>query len=88
MISLRVFTHPTCATCPMAIRLASEIAEEEPDVELHIVSLGSARGRETAKEMQVLSVPTLFVGTVRFVGVPSREAVLKAIEQERVASDS
>ncbi len=83
MIHLRVFTHPTCTTCPMAIRLASQIAEQEPDVDLRIVSLGSPKGRAIAKEMQVLSVPTVFVEDIRFVGVPSREALMQAIQQKR-----
>ncbi len=85
MIRLRVFTHPTCATCPQAIRLASEIAEGQPDIDFRVISLGSAKGRAIAREHQVLSVPTLFVDDIRFVGVPSREALLEAIQQRRQA---
>ncbi len=70
MVEVRVFTHPTCFTCPQAIRLAQRLADENPQVNLQIISLGSARGREIAKSLQVLSVPTVFVGETRFVGVP------------------
>ncbi len=83
MIRLRVFTHPTCTTCPQAIRLASEVAQDQPDIDFRVISLGSAKGRAIAREMQVLSVPTVFVDDIRFVGVPSREALLKAIAQRR-----
>lgn len=88
MIRIHVFTHPTCGTCPMAIRLASEIAQTEPDIELRIISLGSAAGRAIAKERQVLSVPTVFVENTRFVGVPTRQALLEAIRRERARTSS
>jgi glutaredoxin len=83
MIHLRVFTHPTCTTCPQAIRLASEIAQDDPDIDFRVISLGSAQGRAVAREMQVLSVPTLFVEDIRFVGVPTREALLEAIARKK-----
>jgi len=83
MIPVRVFTHPVCATCPMAIRIASRLADENSDVELRIVSLGSARGREEAKEAEVLSVPTVFVGAVRFTGVPDWDELVVALDSQR-----
>jgi len=85
MIEVRVFTHPTCTTCPTAIRLAQRLADENPDVELRIISLGSARGREAAKAAGVLSVPTVFVGAQRFVGVPGWNELVSALERERCA---
>ncbi len=83
MISIRVFTHPTCVTCPQAIQLAQETAVDNSDIELRIVSLGSARGREVAKTARVLSVPTIFVGEHRFTGVPKRDEFLAVIEEQR-----
>ncbi len=80
MIEVRVFTHPTCFTCPQAIRLAQRLADENPHVDLQIISLGSARGREIAKSLNVLSVPTLFVGETRFVGVPAWEQLQAAAQ--------
>jgi glutaredoxin len=82
MIPVHVFTHPTCATCPNAIRLTQKLAEENPKVELRIISLGSARGREIARARQVLSVPTIFVGETRFVGVPTWEELVEAAERK------
>ncbi len=81
MIPVRVFTHPTCATCPNAIRLAQKLAEENPNVELRIVSLGSASGREIAKTEQILSVPTVLVGDTRFVGVPKWDELVAAAKR-------
>ncbi len=83
MIPIRVYTHPTCATCPQAIQLAQQTASENPDVELRIISLGSASGREAAKAAQVLSVPTVFVGEHRFTGTPRRDELMAAIEEQR-----
>ena len=83
MIPIRVYTHPTCATCPQAIQLTQQTAAENHDVELRIISLGSARGREAAKAAQVLSVPTVFVGEHRFSGVPRRDELMAAIEEQR-----
>jgi glutaredoxin len=80
MISLRVFTHPTCSTCPQSILLSQEMAEERHDVSLRIISLGSAKGREIAKAEQILTVPTVFVGEQRFTGVPRRDELAAAIE--------
>lgn len=84
MIEVRVFTHPTCTTCPTAIRLAQRLAEENADVFLRIVSLASARGREEARAANILSVPTVFVGSTRFVGVPCWEEMVEAVKAERV----
>ncbi len=83
---IRVFTHPVCTTCPTAIRMAYKVAERYPDVEVRVVSLGSAQGREEAKREGVLSVPTVIVGSRRFVGVPEWEALLQAVEAARNGS--
>lgn len=81
MIPVRVFTHPTCATCPNAIRLAQKLAEENSAVDLRIISLGSASGRVIAKSEQVLSVPTVLVGSTRFVGVPEWGQLVEAVRE-------
>lgn len=83
MIEVRVFTHPTCTTCPTAIRLVQRLAAENPDVTLRIISPGSTRGREAARAAGVLSVPTVFVGAQRFVGVPMWDELVSALERER-----
>ena len=83
MLYIRVFTHPVCKTCPAAIGLAEAAAAAYPDVAVLVISLGSPQGRAAAKAEGILSVPTIIVGDIRFVGVPERDALVKAIERER-----
>ena len=83
MIEVRVFTHPTCATCPSAIQMVQRLAEQDPQVQMRLVSLATANGRETAKAANVLSVPTVFVNETRFVGVPKWNDLLEAVAHEK-----
>lgn len=82
-VTIRVFTHPVCTGCSTAIRMAQKLSDQRDDVELRIVSLASARGREEAKAEGVLSVPTVFVGQKRFVGVPRWDELLTAVNGEQ-----
>lgn len=83
MIEIRVFTHPTCATCPNAIQMVQRLVEQDPQVEMKLVSLATANGRETAKAANILSVPTVFVNETRFVGVPKWDDLLEAVKREK-----
>ncbi len=80
-IPLRVFTHPTCLTCPQAIRLTQDVAAQDSDIEWQLTSLATEKGRQIAAAHQILSVPTILVGEecIRLVGVPTRAALLQAI---------
>ncbi|MFQ5856401.1 MAG: hypothetical protein ACE5LU_12235 [Anaerolineae bacterium] len=82
-VTIRVFTHPVCAGCSTAIRMAQKLSDQRDDVEMRVVSLASARGREQAKVEGVLSVPTVFVGSTRFVGVPRWDELLGAVNGEQ-----
>ena len=84
MIEIRVFTHPTCATCPNAIQMVQRLAEQDSQVQMRLVSLATANGREIAKSANVLSVPTIFVNKTRFVGVPKWDELLEAVRREKV----
>ena len=84
MIEIRVFTHPTCATCPNAIQMVQRLAEQDSSVQMRLVSLATANGREIAKSANVLSVPTVFVNETRFVGVPKWDDLLEAVKREKV----
>lgn len=86
-IPIQVYTHPTCLTCPQAIRLTQDVAAKEFDIDLRITSLASERGRAEAAGLDILSVPTILVGEqkIRFTGVPTRAALMQAIEQARKA---
>jgi protein-disulfide isomerase len=85
-ITIQVYTHPTCLTCPQAIQLTQEVAAQDPDIDLRITSLASERGRTEAAAFDILSVPTILVGEqpVRFTGVPARAELMQAIEKERL----
>jgi thiol-disulfide isomerase/thioredoxin len=84
-IVVQVYTHPTCLTCPQAIRLTQEVAAHHADIDLQFMSLASERGRRRAAALNILSVPTILVGVQqkRFVGVPTRTELIEAIEQAR-----
>ncbi|MDZ7378196.1 MAG: thioredoxin family protein [candidate division KSB1 bacterium] len=84
-VPVHVFTHPTCTTCPQAIRLTQEVAEQDPDIEWRLTSLATPAGRQEAAARQILSVPTILVGEppIRLVGVPSRTALLQAIARAK-----
>ena len=82
-VTIRVFTHPVCTGCSTAIRMAQKLSDQRDDVDLRIVSLASERGREEAKAEGVLSVPTVFVGSTRFVGVPRWDEMVEALNSER-----
>ena len=83
MIEIRVFTHPTCATCPNAIQIVQRLVEQDPQALMKLVSLATANGREIAKAANVLSVPTVFVNETRFVGVPKWDDLVAAVEREK-----
>lgn len=83
MIEVRVFTHPTCATCPSAIQMVQRLAEQDSQVQMKLVSLATANGREIARSLNVLSVPTVFVNEIRFVGVPRWDELLAAVSNEK-----
>ena len=83
MIPIKMFTHPVCTGCSTTILLLQEMVDENPDLDLQFFSLASDRGREKAKALQVLSVPTVFIGDTRFVGTPNRNDLEMAIEEER-----
>ena len=85
MIEIRVFTHPTCATCPNAIQMVQRLVAQDSQVQMRLVSLATANGREIAKSLNVLSVPTIFVNEARFVGVPKWDDLLATVERERQA---
>ncbi|MEW5938353.1 MAG: thioredoxin family protein [Chloroflexota bacterium] len=83
MIEIRVFTHPTCATCPNAIQMVQRLTEQDSQAQMRLVSLATANGREIAKSMNVLSVPMVFVNETRFVGVPRWDDLLEAVAREK-----
>ena len=83
-MTIRVFTHPVCTGCSTAIRMAQKLSDQRDDVGMQVISLASARGREAARAEGVLSVPTVFIGSTRFVGVPRWDELLAAVNGEQL----
>ena len=80
MIKVEVFTSPTCPHCPAAIKLASEIAKKNPEVELEIVNVWT--NPQKAVDYGIYAVPTIVVnGKVTFIGAPRESEFIKAIEK-------
>lgn len=83
MIPVRVFTHPVCTGCATAIQLAERLRAWDAEVAVRYVSLASAPGRAEAAAEGILVVPVVFVGAIRFDGVPAWEELLAAVEASR-----
>jgi glutaredoxin len=84
-VLVQVYTHPTCLTCPQAIRLTQDLAAKDADIDLRITSLATERGRAQAAALNILSVPTILVGEqqTRFARVPTRAELVEAIQKAR-----
>jgi protein-disulfide isomerase len=63
--------------------MVQRLTEQDPEVQMRLVSLATANGREIAKASHVLSVPTVFVNETRFVGVPRWNDLLEAVAREK-----
>ncbi len=86
MIRILLFTHPICSGCQEALAAAERLRAERPDeVELEVISLASARGRQRAREASVVVVPTLIVGEQRIVGAPTIDELRRLVDEARAA---
>jgi predicted thioredoxin/glutaredoxin len=59
-VELKVFTLPTCSSCPLAKAIASEVAHEF-NIAYKEVSLATTEGISEGKARDILSVPTIAV---------------------------
>ncbi len=80
MTRLRLFTHPICHGCAEALALVQRLTQEEPEVEVEVISLATPHGRALAQAAGVVVVPTIDANGERFVGVPNWEE-LRALVQ-------
>ena len=82
---IEIFTSPTCPHCPKAVKKAEELAKERDDIKILEISTATKNGQKKARELNVRSVPTLFItgpgyeDRIGHVGVPSRNALEKMI---------
>jgi glutaredoxin len=59
-VELKVFTLPSCSSCPLAKTIASEVAEEF-NIRYKEVNLATAEGMKEGKAHDILSAPSIAV---------------------------
>ena len=59
-MELKVFTLPSCSSCPLAKTIASEVAEEF-NIRYKEVNLATAEGMSEGKAYDILSAPSIAV---------------------------
>jgi len=79
---VEMFTSPGCANCPAVKKMLKELASElKGDITVEEVDITTDPTR--AAQYGVMSVPAVVInGILKFVGVPSREDLKKAIVEE------
>lgn len=79
---IEVFSSPGCANCPAVKKLVKEVSSElEGDITVEEVDITVDPTR--ASQYGVMSVPAVVInGILRFICVPSREELRKAIVEE------
>lgn len=85
-LQLRVFTHPACSGCGEAVRQASKVAEERPELTLRTVNLAGKDGLAEARSERVTTIPTAILTRDgrelrRWVGSPDAGAFAAAIAE-------
>ena len=55
---VRVFTHPACGGCGVAVKAAWELHEHHGEVALRTVSLDSKEGLDEAHAAAITTIPT------------------------------
>lgn len=79
---IEVFSSPGCANCPAVKKMVKEVSSElEGDITVEEVDITVDPTR--AAQYGVMSVPAVVInGILKFIDVPSREELRKAIVEE------
>ena len=79
---IEMFTSPGCANCPAVKKMLKELSSElKGDITVEEVDITVDPTR--AAQYGVMSVPAVAInGVLKFVGVPRREELKKAIAEE------
>jgi len=79
---IEMFTSPGCANCPAVKKMLKELSNElRGDITVEEVDITVDPTR--AAQYGVMSVPAVAInGVLKFVGVPRREELKKAIAEE------
>lgn len=82
-IKLEVFTSKTCPHCPSAVAVAQKVKEQLGD-ELDFQHLDVDENMDKVREYMIMSVPTIVIdGKVAFIGAPTGEELLEAINKRK-----
>jgi thioredoxin 1 len=83
-VEIEVYTSPTCPYCPHAMKLLNEVAPSfGQNVTVEEVNSWSEEGQTRALKHGIMAVPTIVInGKVKFVGVPKKDELVKAIQEE------
>jgi len=79
---IEMFTSPGCANCPAVKKMLKELSSElKEDITIEEVDITVDPTR--AAQYSLMSVPAVAInGILKFVGVPKKEELKKAITEE------
>ena len=86
-LTLRLYTHPSCPRCVIAVKAAWELEQARPSqFALHTVSLTDKAGLDEAHAAQIKTIPTLILARdgeelERIVGAPTHGQLELALER-------
>ena len=78
------FMSPWCVGCPMAKQMLKELSEElNSEIEITVEEVDITVDTTRAAQYGIMSVPAIAInGVLKFMGVPKREELKKALEEE------
>ncbi len=82
---LRVFTHPSCASCGPVVKMCWELAEAMDEIELRTVKMETKAGLAEAHKERIKTIPSVILSRgdeelARLVGTPTKESLEQAIK--------
>ena len=84
-IKVEVFSTSTCPHCPAAIDAAEKAKAQLGDsIDVESIKIDeSEENRQRAMNYQIMAVPTVVIdGEVTFVGAPSEQELISALESK------
>lgn len=86
-IKVEVFSTSTCPHCPAAIAAAEKAKDKLGDaIDVEAIKIDDPEHpeyRQRAIDYQIMAVPTIVIdGEVTFVGAPSEEELIDALESK------
>jgi thioredoxin 1 len=77
------FSSPGCVGCPEAKKMLKELSAELEGDEIEIEEVDITVDTSRAAQYSIMSVPAIAInGVLKFIGVPDKEALKKALVEE------